>query len=140
MEICQEITNKIFGYIPNKKYLINKNLQKEYIIYLKSKLNIIIKFLRFVKNIKKLCKYVYFIANKKHCWTKNTLIKFIMVNYIEDVDCGLPNIMVGSYNLNVNLLNIIKNKTKAYYIYKFLKQDDIQSEMIINCWYTYYYS
>ena len=48
--------------------------------------------------------------------------------------------MVGSYNLSTDLLDIMKNiyNRKAYDLYKFLKQDDITSEIIINCWYSFY--
>jgi len=140
MKICQELTNIIFNYVPDKKNLVNKDLHEEYIIYLKSKVKIIVNFLKYKKKIKHLCKINYFMKNQKIYWTKNTLVKFVMVNYIHDVDCGLPDIMVGSYNLNTELLDIINEiyNRKAFDIYKFLKQDDITSEMIINCWYTYY--
>lgn len=140
MKVCQELTNIIFNYVPEKKKLVTNKLHQEYINYLKSKINIIIIFLKSIKVIKNLCRYKYFIQNQKLCWTKNTLIKFVMVNYIYDSDCGLPDIMIGSYNLNTDLLNIMNDMyyRKAYDIYKFLKQDDITSEMIINCWYTYY--
>lgn len=140
MKICQELSNIIFNYVPEKKNLINKNLHEEYITYLKSKVKIIVKFFKYIKKIKLLCRINYFIKNQKIYWTKNTLIKFVMVNYIHDVDCGLPDIMVGSYNLNIELLDIINEiyNRKAFDIYKFLKQENITSEMIINCWYTYY--
>ena len=140
MKVCHDLTNIIFNYVPKKKYTINKKLHKEYVNYLKLKINIIINFFKSIKVIKKLCKYKYFIQDQKYYWTKNTLIKFVMINYIRDVDCGLPDIMVGSYNLDIKLLDVMNDiyYRKAYDIYKFLKQDDITSEIIINCWYTYY--
>lgn len=139
MAECLDTIRHIFNYVPQNQYRINKLHHKEYTNYIKQKVNIIIRFFKKIKIIKKLCKYQYLFANNRN-FTKNTLIKFVMINYSYDVECGLPDIMVGSYNICTTLLDIIPEiyYRKAYHIYKFLKQESITSEMIINCWYSFY--
>lgn len=131
--------NNIFDYIPLKQYKIDKSFHKNYTNYVNYYINIIKRFLKKIVKLKKLCKCQYLISNNRK-FTKNTLIKFILINYNYSRDCGLPDIMVGSYNLSTDLLDIMKDiyNRKAYDIYKFLKQDDITNEIIINCWYSFY--
>ena len=69
-------------------------------------INIIKRFLKKIVKLKKLCKRQYLISNNRK-FTKNTLIKFILIHYNYSRDCGLPDIMVGSYNLSTDLLDII---------------------------------
>lgn len=131
--------NNVFDYIPLKQYKIDKSFHKNYTNYVNYYINIIKRFLKKIVKLKKLCKCQYLISNNRK-FTKNTLIKFILIHYNYSRDCGLPDIMVGSYNLSTDLLDIMDNiyNRKAYDIYKFLKQDDITSEIIINCWYSFY--
>lgn len=139
MTKCLDTIRCIFDYIPQKQYRINKLHHKEYVNYIKNKVNIIIRFLRNIKKIRKLCKYQYLYANNRN-FTKNTLIKFVMITYVYDRECGLPDIIVGSHNISTDLLRIIPDiyYRRAYHIYQFLKQESITSEMIINCWYSWY--
>ena len=131
--------NNVFDYIPLKQYKIDKSFHKNYTNYVNYYINIIKRFLKKIVKLNKLCKCQYLISNNRK-FTKNTLIKFILIHYNYSRDCGLPDIMVGSYNLSTDLLDIMDNiyNRKAYDIYKFLKQDDITSEIIINCWYSFY--
>ena len=131
--------NNVFDYIPLKQYKIDKSFHKNYTNYVNYYINIIKRFLKKIVKLKKLCKCQYLISNNRK-FTKNTLIKFILIHYNYSRDCGLPDIMIGSYNLSTDLLDIMKDiyNRKAYDIYKFLKQDDITSEIIINCWYSFY--
>lgn len=131
--------NNVFDYIPLKQYKIDKSFHKNYSNYVNNNINIIKRFLKKIVKLKKLCKCQYLISNNRK-FTKNTLIKFILIHYSYSRDCGLPDIMVGSYNLSTDLLDIMKDiyNRKAYDIYKFLKQQDITSEIIINCWYSFY--
>ena len=137
--LCNDEIVQILDYVPKKKYKINKHFQEEYINYLHNKVNIIKNFLKNIKILKKICKYEYLYANNRN-FTKNTLIKFVITNYSYNRECGLPDIMVGSYNICTKLLNILPeiHHRKAYDLYKFLKQENITSDMIINCWYSFY--
>ena len=129
----------IFEYIPLKQYKVDRYYHNIYLNYVKSKIRIIINFLKKIIQLKKICKRDYLISNSRN-FTKNTIIKFIIINYSYHRDCGLPEIMVGSYNLNTDLLNIINNiyQRQSYDLYKFLKQKEISRNILINCWYSFY--
>tara|TARA_E500000178_G_C16621211_1_gene573427 strand:- start:173 stop:598 length:426 start_codon:yes stop_codon:yes gene_type:complete len=131
-----DIITHIFNYIPHKQYKINKLYQKYYENYIKKKVKIIIRFFKKIRYLRKLCKYEYIFKDNRN-FTKNTIVKFIMLYYCYDRDCGLPEIMVGSYNLNCNLLNIMNNiyDRNIYDIYKFMKQNEISHEVLVDCWF-----
>lgn len=129
----------IFEYIPTKQYKINKNMHKNYLNHIIKCKRIILKFFKYIKNLKKIYKYQYLILNKR-CFTKNTLIKFVVLNYIFESVCGLPEIIVGSHNIQTHLLDILPEiyYRRCFHLYLFLKQKMITSDMIIDCWYSFY--
>jgi hypothetical protein len=124
----------IFSYVPLKQYKINKEIHNQYKNYAKQNLIKIIKLLKHVVFLKKLCKNEL-ILKRNHNFTKNTLIKFALINYEINVLYGLPNIIVGSFNLPTHLLDILPYDNQGYRrnkynIYKFLKQNDIETIMM----------
>lgn len=127
-----DVIQHIFSFVPLKQYNINKELHKQYIIYAKQNVQKIIKLLKHVVFLKKLCKNEL-IIKRNHNFTKNTLIKFALLHYEINVLYGLPNIIVGSFNLPVHLLDILPydgTRRIKYNIYNFLKQNDIETIMM----------
>ena len=127
-----DVIQIIFSYVPLKQYKINKELHKQYIIYAKQNVKKITKLLKYVLFLKNLCKNEL-IIKRNHNFTKNTLIKFALLTYEINVLYGLPNIIVGSFNLPTYLLDILPydgNRRNKYNIYKFLKQNDIEIIMM----------
>ena len=109
---------------------MNENLLK------KNKLKIIIVFLKKFILFKKFFKINIYPLTKRY-YSKKLLINYIILNYNKDYHSGIPDILIGSYNLNIKLLNNISeiNDKKNYNFYKFLKQKNIKYKYIINCWY-----
>ena len=127
-----DVIQIIFSYVPLKQYKINKELHKQYKIYAKQNVQKIVKLLKHVLFLKNLCKNEL-IIKRNHNFTKNTLIKFALLTYEINVLYGLPNIIVGSFNLPTYLLDILPyegTKRNKYNIYKFLKQTDIETIMM----------
>ena len=127
-----DVIQIIFSYVPLKQYKINKELHQQYKIYAKQNVQKIVKLLKHVLFLKKLCKNEL-IIKKNHNFTKNTLIKFALLTYEINVLYGLPNIIVGSFNLPTYLLDILPCKgtrRSKYNIYNFLKQTDIETIMM----------
>ena len=127
-----DVIQHIFNYIPLKQYKINKELHQKYKSYTQKKLNKIIKLLKHVIFLKNLCKNELIIKRNNN-FTKNTLIKFALLTYEINVLYGLPNIIVGSFNLPTHLLDILPYegyRRNKYNIYKFLKQNDIEIIMM----------
>ena len=97
-------------------------------------MNIIIRFFKQKIKLRHLYECYFFnIVDNNILYTKNTLIKFIFLNYEYHFHYGLPEIIIGSYNLNSELLNDLNNKTKSWIrFYYFLKKNEINSEMILS--------
>ena len=127
-----DVIQIIFSYVPLKQYKINKKLHKQYIIYAQQNIEKITKLLKHVLFLKKIFKNEL-IIKRNHNFTKNTLIKFALLHYEMNVLYGLPNIIVGSFNLPTYLLDILPyegTRRNKYNIYKFLKQTDIETIMM----------
>ena len=127
-----DIIQYIFSYVPKKQYKINKELHNQYKNYAKQNLKKIVNLLKHILFLKKLC-INELIIKRNHNFTKNTLIKFALLHYEINVLYGLPNIIIGSFNLPLHLLDILpydRNKRNKYNIYNFLKQNDIETIMV----------
>lgn len=124
----------IFTFNPYLFYL--KLPEYKNLIYpiLKTKINIIIRFLRNKIKLRYLYKCYFFnIIENNILYTKNTLIKFIFLNYEYHFHDGLPEIIIGSYNINSDLLIDLNNKTTKWIrFYYFLKKNEINKEMILS--------
>ena len=127
-----DVIQHIFSYVPLKQYRINQELHNQYKNYVKFNVKKIVNLLKHVSFLKKLC-INELIIKKNHNFTKNTLIKFALLHYEINVLYGLPNIIVGSFNLPTHLLDILPYEGKRrnkYNIYNFLKKNDIEIIMM----------
>lgn len=124
----------IFTFNPYLFYLKLPEYKDLITPILKTKINIIIRFFKHKIKLRHLNKRYFFYVNENNIqYTKNTLIKFVFLNYEYHFHYGLPEIIIGSYNLNSELLNDLNNKTKSWIrFYHFLKKNEINSEMILS--------
>ena len=134
MLLCDEIIDNIMIYY-KKSYLISK---KYYLLYKNKNKKALNKIIEFLKEIKKeRTKFRYITIGNYYNLSKKDLIKRVIYNYNYDTFVGYPEIIVGAFNLDVCLLDILPKyeDRKIFHLYNFLKQEEISKDILMNARY-----
>ena len=134
MVFCEELIDNIMKYY-NESYKICK---KYYVIDKENKVDSINKILCFLREIRKeRKKFRYITIRNYYNLNKKDLIKRVIYNYNYDTFVGYPEIIVGAFNLDVCLLDILPKyqDRKIFHLYNFLKQEEISKDILMDARY-----
>ena len=127
MNIPNELIIHIIGYYPYYFYRVIPEYRSYLKPLLKEKWSILLRFLRKKVKLRKIFINEYLIK-RRTCFTKKTYIKFTFLVYSYCTFYGMPEVIIGSYGLDSELLRNVPKDRNWITFYHFIKKNEILPE------------